>query len=133
MRAAPPAWWQPSPCWRPGWQPVATTRARRRPSRSARSTPARRDLSGTDYEDPAAVGDAFDRIAELDPPDEIAEEFRAVIALNQEFSAGEGADLSDQQAASELQEQFSESAAELEEESQKVDDFLTEECGVSDS
>lgn len=92
------------------------------------------ELSGTDYEDPAAVGDAFDRIAELDPPDEIAEEFRAVIALNQEiYSASDGADLSDPEAASELQEQFSERAAELEEESQKVDDFLTEECGAGDS
>ena len=92
------------------------------------------ELAGVDIEDPEAATEAFDRLAELDPPDEIADEFRAVVQLNQEiFSAGEGVDLSDPEAAAELQEQFSDRAAELEEESQAVEGFLTEECGVGDA
>jgi hypothetical protein len=92
------------------------------------------DLADVDIDDPEAASEAFDRLAELDPPDEIADEFRAVVELNQEiYSASEGVDLTDAEAAAELQEQFSDRAAELEEESQAVEGFLSEECGVGDA
>jgi len=92
------------------------------------------ELADVDIDDPEAATEAFDRLADLDPPDEIADEFRAVVELNQEvFSAGEGVDLSDPEAAAELQEQFSDRLAELEDESQAVEGFLTEECGVGDA
>ena len=92
------------------------------------------DLADVDIDDPAAAADLFDRLADLDPPDEIADEFRAVVELNQEaYSAGEDVDLSDPEAAAELQEQFSDRAAELDEESQAVEGFLSEECGVGDA
>ncbi|HZM32774.1 MAG TPA: hypothetical protein VFB77_19890 [Acidimicrobiales bacterium] len=92
------------------------------------------DLADVDIDDPEAASDAFDRLAELDPPDEIADEFGAIVELNREiYSAGEGVDPSDQEAVAQLQEQFSDRTAELEEESQAVEGFLTEECGVGDT
>jgi hypothetical protein len=92
------------------------------------------DLADVDIDDPEAATEAFDRLAELDPPGEIADEFQAVVQLNQEiYAAGEGVDPSDPEAAAELQEQLSDRAAELEEESQAVEGFLTEECGVGDA
>jgi hypothetical protein len=92
------------------------------------------DLADVDIDDPEAAADLFDRLAELEPPEEIADEFRAVVELNQEvFSAGEDVDLRDQEAAAELQQQLSDRAAELDEESQAVEGFLSEECGVGDA
>ena len=89
------------------------------------------ELADVDFEDPEALTDAIDRLSELDPPDEIADEFRAVIELNQEiYSASDEIDVSDPDAAAQLQEEFAERAEALEEESEKLDDFLTEECGV---
>jgi hypothetical protein len=91
------------------------------------------ELAEVDFEDPAALSEAFDRMSELDPPDEIADDFRAVVELNREvYSAGDGVDLSDQEAATELQEQLSERATDLEDESQNVDEFLAEECELRD-
>ena len=92
------------------------------------------DLADVDIDDPEAASEAFDRLAGLDPPDEIADEFRAVVELIQEiYSASADVDLSDPEAAAQLQEQFSDRAAELEEESQAVEGFLSEECGVGDT
>lgn len=92
------------------------------------------ELAGVDIDDLEAAADLFDQLADLDPPDEIADEFRAVVELNQEvYSAGEDVDLSDPAAAAELQEQLSARAAELDEESQAVEGFLSEECGVGDA
>jgi protein subunit release factor A len=89
------------------------------------------ELADVDFEDPEALTDAIDRLSELDPPDEIADEFRAVIELNQEiYSASDEVDVSDPEAAAQLQEEFAERAEALEEESEELDDFLTEECGV---
>jgi hypothetical protein len=92
------------------------------------------ELGDADLDDPEAAADVFDQLADLDPPDEIADEFRAVVELNQEIaSAGEDVDLSDPAAAAELQEQLSARVAELDEESQAVEGFLSEECGVGDA
>ena len=92
------------------------------------------DLADVDIDDPEAATDLFDRLADLDPPDEIADEFRAVVELNQEvYSAGEDVDLLDPEAAAELQQQISDRAAELDEESRAVEGFLSEECGVGDA
>jgi hypothetical protein len=92
------------------------------------------EVADVDMDDPEAAADLFDRLAELDPPDEIADEFQAVVELNQEvLSASEGVDLTDQEAAAELQEQLSDQVAELDEEGQAVDGFLAEECGVGDA
>jgi hypothetical protein len=79
------------------------------------------------------VAEATERLDDLEPPDEIADEFQAVVDFTKDAAAAaEDVDLTDPDAAAELQEQFEGRQAELEEAGQKVDDFLADKCGIED-
>ena len=65
-------------------------------------------LAQLDNSDPDAVDALFDRIDDLDPPDEIKDDFRAMTEFNRMvYSASQDVDLDDPDAAAEFQQRFS--------------------------
>ena len=92
------------------------------------------DLADLDGSDPDAVDAVFDRIHDLDPPDEIKDEFRTMIDFNRSvYTASQDIDLSDPDAAARLQQELTDKAEDLHEDSEKVNDDLSEHCGVGAS
>ena len=92
------------------------------------------DLAALDDSDPDAVDAVFDRIHDLDPPDEIKDEFRTMTDFNRSvYTASQDIDLSDPDAAAELQQELTDKAENLNEDSEKVNDYLSEHCGVGAS
>jgi len=92
------------------------------------------ELAELDDSDPDAVDAVFDRIDDLDPPDEIKDEFRAMIEFNRTvYAASQDVDLDDPEAADRLQQEFTERAEGLNEASDKVNDYLLENCDVGAS
>jgi hypothetical protein len=92
------------------------------------------ELAQLDDSDPDAVEAVFDRIDDLDPPDEIKDEFRRMTEFNRTvYAASEDIDLNDPDAAAQLQEEFTEQAEELDEVSDEVNDYLSENCDVGAS
>jgi hypothetical protein len=92
------------------------------------------ELAQLDDSDPDAVDAVFDRIDDLDPPDEIKDEFRAMIEFNRTvYTAGQEVDLDDPEAADRLQQEVTERAADLDEVSRKVNDYLLENCDIGAS
>jgi hypothetical protein len=92
------------------------------------------DLADLDGSDPDAVDAVFDRIHDLDPPDEIKDEFRTMTDFNRSvYTASQDIDLSDPDAAAQLQEELTDRAENLNEDSDKVNDYLSEHCGVGAS
>jgi hypothetical protein len=92
------------------------------------------ELAQLDDKDPDAVDAVFDRIDDLDPPDEIKDEFRRMTEFNRTvYAASEDIDLNDPDAAAQLQEEFTEQAEELDEVSDEVNDYLSENCDVGAS
>jgi len=89
-------------------------------------------LAQFDDSDPDAVDALFDHIDDLDPPDEISDDFRAMTEFNRMvYSASQDVDLDDPDAAAEFQERFSEQAEDLDEASGKVNDYLSEHCDIA--
>ena len=89
-------------------------------------------LAELDDSDPDAVDELFDRIDDLDPPDEIRDDFRAMTEFNRMvYSASQDIDLDDPDAAAEFQERFTEQAEDLDEVSAKVNDYLSEHCDIA--
>jgi hypothetical protein len=89
-------------------------------------------LAQLDDSDPDAVDALFDHIDDLDPPDEISDDFRAMTEFNRMvYSASQDVDLDDPDAAAEFQERFSEQAEDLDEASGKVNDYLSEHCDIA--
>jgi protein subunit release factor A len=89
------------------------------------------ELSQLDQSDADAVDAVFDRIDDLDPPDEIEDEFQTVTDFNRTlYAAGQEVDLDDPEAADQLQQEVTERAEELDEVSDKVNDYLLESCGI---
>lgn len=89
------------------------------------------DLAAVDDSDPDAVDAVFDRIQDLKPPDEIKDEFRTMIDFNRSvYTASQDVDLSDPEAAAQLQQELSDKADDLDAVSGKVNDYLSEHCGV---
>jgi hypothetical protein len=92
------------------------------------------DLADLDGSDPDAVDAVFDRIHDLDPPDEIKDEFRTMTDFNRTvYTASQDTDLSDPDAAAQLQQELTDKADNLKEDSEKVNDYLSEHCGVGAS
>jgi hypothetical protein len=92
------------------------------------------DLADLDGTDPDAVDAVFDRIHDLDPPDEIKDEFRTMTDFNRSvYTASQDIDLSDPDAAAQLQQELTDRAENLNEDSDKVNDYLSEHCGVGAS
>jgi len=92
------------------------------------------DLADLDGSDPDAVDAVFDRIHDLDPPDEIKDEFRTMTDFNRSvYTASQDIDLSDPDAAAQLQQELTDRAENLNEDSDKVNDYLSEHCGVGAS
>jgi hypothetical protein len=92
------------------------------------------DLVDLDGSDPGAVDAVFDRIHDLDPPDEIKDEFRTMTDFNRSvYTASQDTDLSDPDAAAQLQQELTDKAEDLNEVSDKVNDYLSEHCGVGAS
>jgi len=92
------------------------------------------DLADLDGSDPDAVDAVFDRIHDLDPPDEIKDEFRTMTDFNRSvYTASQDIDLSDPDAAAQLQQELTDKAENLNEDSDKVNDYLSEHCGVGAS
>lgn len=92
------------------------------------------DLADLDGSDPDAVDAVFDRIHDLDPPDEIKDEFRTMIEfVRTVYTAGQEVDLDDPDAADRLQQEVTERAADLDEVSRKVNDYLLENCDIGAS
>jgi hypothetical protein len=92
------------------------------------------ELAQLDDSDPDAVDVVFDHIDDLDPPDEIKDEFRAMIEFNRTvYTAGQEVDLDDPEAADRLQQEVTERAADLDEVSRKVNDYLLENCDIGAS
>jgi hypothetical protein len=92
------------------------------------------DLAELDGSDPDAVDAVFDRIHDLDPPDEIKDEFRTMTDFNRTvYTASQDTDLSDPDAAAQLQQELTDKADNLKEDSEKVNDYLSEHCGVGAS
>jgi len=92
------------------------------------------ELAQLDDSDPDAVDALFDRIDDLDPPDEIKDEFQTMTEFNRTvYLASQDVDLDDPEAAAQLQEQFTEQAEDLDEVSNKVNDYLSENCDVGAS
>ena len=92
------------------------------------------DLADLDGSDPDAVDAVFDRIHDLDPPDEIKDEVRTMTDFNRSvYTASQDIDLSDPDAAAQLQEELTDRAENLNEDSDKVNDYLSEHCGVGAS
>jgi len=91
-------------------------------------------LADLDASDPDAVDAVFDRIADLDPPDEIKDEFQTMIDFNRSvYTASQEVDLDDPEAADQLQQELSRRAEDLNEVSEKVNDYLSENCDVGAS
>ena len=91
-------------------------------------------LAQLDDSDPDAVDALFDRIDDLDPPDEIKDEFRTMTEFYRTvYLASPDVDLDDPEAAAQLQEQFTEQAEDLDDVSNKVNDYLSENCDVGAS
>ena len=92
------------------------------------------DLAQLDDSDPDAVDAVFDRIDDLDPPDEIKDEFRKMIEFNRTvYAASQEVDLDDPEAADRLQQEFTDRAEDLNEVSEKVNDYLMENCDIGAS
>ena len=92
------------------------------------------ELAQLDDSDPDAVDALFDHIDDLDPPDEIKDEFQTMTEFNRTvYLASQDVDLDDPEAAAQLQEQFTEQAEDLDEVSNKVNDYLSENCDVGAS
>jgi len=92
------------------------------------------DLADLDGSDPDAVDAVFDRIHDLDPPDEIKDEFRTMIDFNRSvYTASQDIDLSDPDAAARLQQDLTDKAEDLNDVSDKVNNYLSEHCGVGTS
>ena len=89
------------------------------------------DLAAVDDSDPDAVDAVFDRIQDLKPPDEIKDEFRTMIDFNRSvYTASQDVDLSDPEAAAQLQQELTDKAEDLDAVSGKVNNYLSEHCGV---
>ena len=92
------------------------------------------ELAQLDDSDPDAVEAALDHIDDLDPPDEIKDEFRSKIEFNRTvYTAGQEVDLDDPDAVDRLQQEVTERAADLDEVSRKVNDYLLENCDIGAS
>jgi hypothetical protein len=92
------------------------------------------DLADLDGSDPDAVDAVFDRIHDLDPPDEIKDEFQTMTDFNRSvYTASQDIDLSDPDAAAQLQQELTDRAENLNEDSDKVNEYLSEHCGVGAS
>ena len=92
------------------------------------------ELAQLDYSDPDAVEAVLDHIDDLDPPDEIKDEFRTMSEFNRTvYTAGQDVDLDDPDAADRLQQEVTERAADLDEVSRKVNDYLLENCDIGAS
>jgi hypothetical protein len=89
-------------------------------------------LAQLDDSDPDAVDALFDRIDDLDPPDEIKDDFRAMTEFNRMvYAARQDVDLDDPDAAAEFQQRFTEQAEDLDAVSTKVNDYLSENCDIA--
>lgn len=92
------------------------------------------ELAQLDDSDPDAVEAVFDHIDDLDPPDEIKDEFRTMIEFRRTvYTASQEVDLDDPDAADRLQQEVTERADDLDEVSDKVNDYLLENCGIGAS
>jgi hypothetical protein len=92
------------------------------------------ELAQLDDSDPDAVEAVFDRIDDLDPPDEIKDEFQTMIEFNRTvYAASQEVDLDDPEAADRLRQEFTERAEDLDEVSDKVNDYLLENCDIGAS
>ncbi len=81
--------------------------------------------------DDKAIDDAYDRLAELNPPAEISDEYRNVIDTAKEFrAAAKKIDQSDTAELAKLQQRFADRRKELQAASDKLSKFLTEKCGI---
>jgi hypothetical protein len=74
--------------------------------------------------DPGAIGDALDALRELEPPEEIADEYDTVL---QAFQALSEIDLTDQEAVARVEEEL----PDAQEASNTLNDFVEEECDGS--
>ncbi len=91
-------------------------------------------LAQLDDSDPDAVDAVFDRIDDLDPPDDIRDEFREMIEFNRRvYTASQQVDLDDPEAADQLQQELTGRAEDLREVSDKVNDYLMENCDIGAS
>lgn len=78
-------------------------------------------FADADITDPAVVDDALEALRQLDPPDELADDYAVVIAG---FEALAGIDLSDEEAVAEVQEEFADAEGAF----AAVEEFVNEEC-----
>lgn len=89
------------------------------------------DMANVDTNDQEAIDEGFRRLEGLDPPEEIADEYRQIVQLAKDANdAAQDIDLKDPAAVAETQAEFAQREQELEAASKKVDDFLTNECGI---
>ena len=93
-----------------------------------------------DVTDPAGAADALDEavaaMREVDPPAEIAEDWEAIVSFTESMLAAvDELDLSDPESAAQqledLSTQLEQDAAEVEEAGDRVDEYLSEECGIT--
>lgn len=93
-----------------------------------------------DVTDPAGAADALDEAVAamrgVDPPAEIAEDWEAIVSFTESMLAAvDELDLSDPESAAQqledLSTQLEEDAAEVEEAGDRVDEYLSEECGIT--
>jgi hypothetical protein len=89
------------------------------------------DMANVDTNDQEAIDEGFRRLEELDPPEEIADEYRQIVELAKDANdAAQDIDLGNAEDVAKTQQEFAQREQELEAASQKVDDFLTNECGI---
>ena len=89
------------------------------------------DATNIQATDDKAIDAAYDKLSKLDPPAEIATEYRKVIDTAKEFRAEEKKiDQSNTAELTKLQQRFADRQQELQAASDKLSQFLTDKCGI---
>ena len=92
------------------------------------------EFKDLDNNDQKAVANAFKRLDELNPPQEISAEYHKIVGTARDaMEALQKIDPNDAEAVAKAQEKFASSQDEIEKASDKVDKFLKDECKIDTS
>jgi hypothetical protein len=92
------------------------------------------EFKDLDNNDQKAVANAFKRLDELNPPEEISAEYHKIVGTARDaMEALQKIDPNDAEAVAKAQEKFASSQDEIEKASDKVDKFLKDECKIDTS